>query len=101
MKLEREAKQSSEMVDRRENEASSNQMKADGREIDRTSGPFRAGFQKKSCQSNQFTKNLPFQKCLNPKLKVIINLAWVALLRIERKGESVVRIRIPTTPSKL
>ena len=46
MKLEREAKQSSEMVDRRENEASSNQMKADGREIDRTSGPFRAGFQK-------------------------------------------------------
>tara|TARA_B000000441_G_C21638466_1_gene287787 strand:+ start:572 stop:820 length:249 start_codon:yes stop_codon:yes gene_type:complete len=46
VKLEREAKQSSEMVDRRENEASSNQMKADGREIDRTSGPFRAGFQK-------------------------------------------------------
>ena len=34
------------MVDRRENEASSNQMKADGREIDGTSGPFRAGFQK-------------------------------------------------------
>ena len=34
------------MVDRRENEASSNQMKADGIEIDGTSGPFRAGFQK-------------------------------------------------------
>ena len=46
MKLERESKQSSEMVDRRENEASSNQMKADGREIDRTFGPFRAGVQK-------------------------------------------------------
>ena len=46
MKLEREAKQSSEMVDRRENEASSNQMQADGREIDRTFGPFRAGVQK-------------------------------------------------------
>ena len=46
MKLEREATQSSEMVDRRENEASSNQMKADGIEIDGTSGPFRAGFQK-------------------------------------------------------
>ena len=63
VKLEREVKQSSEMVDRRENESSSDQMKADGRGIDRTSGPFRAGFQKKSCQSNQFTKNLPFQKC--------------------------------------
>ena len=34
------------MVDRRENEASSDQMKADGREIDRASSPFRAGFQK-------------------------------------------------------
>ena len=46
VKLEREATQSSEMVDRRENGASSNQMKADGREIDRTSGPFRTGFKK-------------------------------------------------------
>jgi len=33
VKLEREAKQSSEMVDRRENEASSNQMKADAEEL--------------------------------------------------------------------
>ena len=46
MKMEREAKKPSEMVDRRENEASSDQMKADGREIDRASSPFRAGFQK-------------------------------------------------------
>ena len=46
MKMEREAKKPSEMVDRRENEASSDQMKADGREIDRTSDPFRAAFQK-------------------------------------------------------
>jgi hypothetical protein len=62
VKLEREAKQSSEMVDRKENEASSNQMQADGREIDQTSAPFRAGFQKIS--SNQtIHKNLPFQKC--------------------------------------
>ena len=44
--MEREAKKPSEMVDRRENEASSDQMKADGREIDRASSPFRAGFQK-------------------------------------------------------
>ena len=47
MTLEREAKQSSEMVDRRENKASSDQMKADGRGIERTSGPFRADLQKK------------------------------------------------------
>ena len=46
MKMEREAKKPSEMVDRRENEASSDQMKADGRGIEQTSGPFRAGFQK-------------------------------------------------------
>ena len=44
--MEREAKKPSEMVDRRENEASSDQMKADGREIDRASSPFRAGFKK-------------------------------------------------------
>ena len=44
--MEREAKKPSEMVDRRENEASSDQMKADGREIDRASSPFRASFQK-------------------------------------------------------
>ncbi len=42
VKLERETKQLSEMVDRRENEAQSDQMKADGRGTERSSDPFRA-----------------------------------------------------------
>jgi len=37
-------------------------MKADDRGTEGTSGPFRA-YLKKYCQSNQFTKNSPFQKC--------------------------------------
>jgi len=46
-KLERETKQLSEMVDRRENEAQSDQMKADGRGVERTSGPFQKYLSKK------------------------------------------------------
>ena len=36
--------------------------------------PFQSRFSKKSCQSNQFTKNLPFQKC--PNEKKLISLIW-------------------------
>jgi hypothetical protein len=68
VKLEREAKQSSEMVDRRENEASSNQMKADGREIDRTSGPFRAGFQKNLANQTSSLKTSLSRSALKKKI---------------------------------
>jgi len=72
VKLEREAKQSSEMVDRRENEASSNQMKADGREIDRTSGPFRAGFQKNLANQTSSLKTSLSRSAFYPKEIVCI-----------------------------
>ena len=49
------------MIDRRENETSSDQMMADGREINRTSGPFGAGFQKNIANQSS-SKKLPFQK---------------------------------------
>ena len=45
-----------------------------------------------------FSKN-NFDQFSKPKLQIIINLAWVVLLRIERKNESVVRIRILTALS--
>ena len=67
MTLEREAKQSSEMVDRRENKASSDQMKADGRGIERTSGPFRADLQKKILPIKPVYKKVPF-----PEVPLII-----------------------------
>ena len=74
MKLEREAKQSSEMVDRRENEASSNQMKADGREIDRTSGPFRAGFQKNLANQTSSLKTSLSRSALKAEKYTVIAL---------------------------
>jgi len=46
VKLEREAKQTSEMANRREKEAKSGQMKADGSGIEETSDPFRANLKK-------------------------------------------------------
>ena len=67
--MEREAKKPSEMVDRRENEASSDQMKADGREIDRASSPFRAGFQKNLANQTSSQKTSLSRSALN----IIIN----------------------------
>ena len=46
------------MVDRRENEAQSDQMKADGRGIERTSGPFRANMQKNLTNQSSSQKTL-------------------------------------------
>ena len=63
--MEREAKKPSEMVDRRENEASSDQMKADGREIDRASSPFRAGFQKNLANQTSSQKTSLSRSALN------------------------------------
>ena len=55
------------MVDRRENEASSDQMKADGREIDRASSPFRAGFQKNLANQTSSQKTSLSRSALLPQ----------------------------------
>jgi hypothetical protein len=70
--MEREAKKPSEMVDRRENEASSDQMKADGREIDRASSPFRAGFQKNLANQTSSQKTSLSRSALSIKTGELI-----------------------------
>ena len=56
MKLEKEAKQPSEMANRRENEAMSGQKKAEGRGIERASTPCGVHFQKNLLKKKKFFK---------------------------------------------